>query len=380
MDISSIHLAIRLYKHPREMEWLTLPDSALPDGVTDLLRLCASQRQLDEFSSKHAIDRDSLLEMLINFVDKVLLNPQNTREKQLGVNLGDSVKKYKLHYQLLMKIYHPDHNKSPSALAKSSTITKNYQSLKSELTLANDSDEDSNFVNVTFTSERKSSINSRTAPNSFYHATQKAEQNLSQTKTFFYGLSSIALLVVSLTALYLYKQDTSQLVIKPGNEISGIAAEKTVTTSQSKNDISVAKVTLGSLSNNNIPASANPEPVLERLLHKLETAYEKGIVNDIKPILENEPEIRDQSDEEITAKLETLFKITRDRKMVLYNFDWQNISGQIQGKGKFLSRYILSGEDQWQTREGIARVTAKMDKSNHLHITNLKLENNTIEQ
>ena len=380
MDTSAIHLAIRLFKHPREMNWLCQPDSALPDGVTDLLRLCSSQKQLEKFAEKHHIDKAILNKMLINFIDEVILNPLNTREKQLGVNLGDSSEKYKLHYQLLMKIYHPDKNNSHSALAKSSMISKNYQSLKSELTPLT---EESNYVNVTFTNERKNSAGTRVPPKRFYQATQQAEKNISSTRNAFFAFGSATMITLTLVALYLFQQDKPQLtlnslteVLPIAGEVEGKAAQQVQIANVTNHEITLAKA---NLSNNDAPLTPIPEPLLEQLLHKLESAYEKGIVEDIKPILENAPEIRDQTDEEITAKLETLFKITRDRKMVLYNFEWQKISGIIQGKGKFLSRYLLSGEDQWLTREGIAIVTAQPEK-NGLAITNLKLQNNTIEQ
>jgi len=51
MKTPALHQAIRLYKYPEEMEWLTFPESELPDGVTDILRLCASQQKLHDFAT-----------------------------------------------------------------------------------------------------------------------------------------------------------------------------------------------------------------------------------------------------------------------------------------------------------------------------------------
>ena len=66
-------------------------------------------------------------------------------------------------------------------------------------------------------------------------------------------------------------------------------------------------------------------------------------------------------------------------KMVLFDFDWNNISGEILGKGRFLSRYHLKSEEKWLTREGIATITLLKD-GNNLSINQLELENGSIEQ
>ena len=64
--------------------------------------------------------------------------------------------------------------------------------------------------------------------------------------------------------------------------------------------------------------------------------------------------------------------------MVLFDFNWTNISGALKGEGKFISRYQLVGENNWLTREGHALVSAqKVNKK--LKITQLILENQTIE-
>ncbi len=117
---------------------------------------------------------------------------------------------------------------------------------------------------------------------------------------------------------------------------------------------------------------------LQTLLKELEGAYEEGNVDAIKPILANAPEIKSQTDKQINDKLETLFEITSERKMVLFDFNWTDVSGTLVGKGKFLSRYKLIGEKKWLTREGTASVSAKKHH-NKLTITQLILENQSID-
>jgi len=52
MNTTAIQQAFQLYKHPEQMQWLSSPDTQLPEGVTDLLRLSASKERLNQFSKK----------------------------------------------------------------------------------------------------------------------------------------------------------------------------------------------------------------------------------------------------------------------------------------------------------------------------------------
>jgi hypothetical protein len=130
---------------------------------------------------------------------------------------------------------------------------------------------------------------------------------------------------------------------------------------------------------NSVNNSGITDTQLQFLLKNLETAYEKGTVALIKPILANTPEIKGQTDQELSHKLETLFEITSERKMLLFNFEWKDVDGQLKGKGKFISRYHLVGEEKWLSREGIATVTA-LQTGKQLKITQLELENKSIDQ
>ena len=371
MNTTAIQQAIRLYKHPKEMQWLGFPETLLPDGVTDLLRLYASKQKLTKFAEKLHLNKNILNNVLSNFIEVVILKEKNSYEKQLGLLESDTSETYKLHYKLLMKIYHPDRNTSPNAAAISSNITKAYQHLKNKRT--------DNLG--TLKSQKKAS--SRTPPNSFYRATLQAEQQISRTRNAFVAISALSFVAIITLALNLYQPDKPQLVINSADKqfltVSTKENTKPSNTLNGVNDVANNAITLAKLDvaiPNNIPESQ-----LQQLLHKLETAYEKGDVKQIKPILENAPEIRNQTDAEIKAKLETLFKITSDRKMLLFNVDWRYISNhQLRGQGKFLSRYLLMGEEQWLTREGNAILTADISENRQLKITSLKLENKTIEQ
>lgn len=351
MNTSAIHQAIRLNKYPDEMEWLTLSDSEYPEGITDLLRLCASTKRMESFSQKYHIGTDVLSKILLNFIRKVILKETNSEEKLLGLDSYSDAELIKFHYQLLIKIFHPDVNTSSYASSQTSRITNAYNHLKRA-----SKPSEIEFKNITL---------SRVPPKSFYNATRKAEQQISGFKTAFLAMTGIALVSVAIIITQLIAPNKPELVSRTD----------TISSSPDKN---VFESTFSLTKLENTFEIDTSDLALQNILRDLEGYYENGTVEQIKPILANSPEIGNQSDEQIQAKLETLFKITQERKMLLYDFEWLNISGNMKGSGKFLSRYQMIGEESWKTRKGNAFVTAE-DTKGQLNITSFKLENTTID-
>ena len=354
MNTHAIYQAIRLSNYPDEMAWLCFTDSELPEGITDLLRLCTAKKLLNDFAEKKNIDSDTFHKILLNFIEKAILVEGNPDEKVLGLEKSCSEEKRKLHYQLLMRIYHPDINSSPQAAYFSTIITKAYQQLKKHDKIA----------------PHRSSINvseNRMPPKSYYRATQKAESQISNTRSAIAVVTAIFIFTLVALMGHLYDPANPEFISISTN----IENLNTIDKSASN---SFRKATLNSADDSGIT-----DTELQFLLKNLETAYEKGVVALIKPILANTPEIKGQTDQELSDKLETLFEITSERKMLLFDFDWKNINGHLRGKGKFISRYHLVGEEKWLNREGIATITA-LQTGKQLKITQLELENNTTDQ
>ncbi len=358
MQLSAIHQAIRLSKYPTEMSWVCQSDTPLPDGITELLRLTSSSDHVEQFAEKNHTDPIALQKLLINFIDNVLLTKNNSDSKLLGLTANADTELFKLHYQLLIKIYHPDKNTSPDAVYQTSKITKAYQSMK-------DQQPASEYKNIRI---------SRAHPKSFYTATSKAEQQISTVKSTLIAVLTTTVISVILIGGYLYEPSKQELFaqkINDGFSVTKISndEQKTLPANEGEgvNHFSMAKY-----------ADASDLELLQTLLSSIEVAYEKGDANKIQTLL-NSPEIKEQSDKDVFEKLKQLFQITSKRKMVLYNFEWKNIAGQISGKGKFLSRYHLNDQKQWLTREGVASIIAsKTDKL--LFIKSLKLDNKIIDQ
>jgi len=361
MGTSAIQLAFQLARQPNKVQELCIAETPLPNGITELLQLCASSKRLKQFSKNINVNAITTEKILVNFIEKVLITDENPLEKVLGLKSQYTNEKLKLHYQLLMKIFHPDLSISAQASNKTALISKSYKELKEKLK------EPIILKNIKL---------SRIPPKSFYRATQSAENHHSSVKNTFIALAGMSLLSLGMMVTYLLNSTKPELLIAKQATISDarLAAKEipigSINTASS--NVSVSKANFEGMSKAEMITS-----ILQLMLRDIETYYEKGTVEKIKPILANTPEMSSQTDEQIQIKLEALFKITQDRKMLLYNFKWQNISGEIRGVGKFISRYQMTGENSWQTREGVAVVTAE-ERNKNFSIIGLTLENNII--
>lgn len=356
MNTPAIYQALRLKTQANEMAWLCFPDSDLPEGINDLLRIAASSEQLDEFAKNNNLNTNELSSAVFNFIENVMLNENNSNEKVLGVNKFSTTQAIKFHYQLLMKIYHPDLNNRPNAVYYSALITNSYQKLKMK---------EKHHDSISFSEKRK-------APYSYYQASQKADTQVSTAKTAIAIFSVIA--VCSLVAF------TGKFFGNSNIEL----ATKTLDTENAVQEAKLQQLTKISTVSPNLTAAYEKPSIqasnsaLQSLLKDLEIAYEDGNIEVIKPILANAPELKDQTAQQLEDKLENIFEITSERKMVLFDFNWTSTSEILEGNGKFISRYQLIGEKKWLTREGTASVSANQ-VNNTLKVTRLVLENQNID-
>ncbi len=395
MNTTAIRQAIKLYQQPVELAGIMAVNASLPTGMTDLLRLTASEKLLQDFCDERDIDAEMLYNILTHYIEKVLFKEGNTPFKILGLDnhLSHGVIQHekntnelaRLHHQLLMKIYHPDKNRSTSSVFYTSKISKAYDAVKQ---LNSQQSELSELAQKPHHYEKP--------PHSFYHATRNAQLQINRTRNTLFGIGVVTMTLLTAALLLINQPDSSGLIVR--NQVSkplitpiaeappaDIVISNVLHKNQSSNDtnqpglISTAASTTSAVQTSGQVSASKMQP----LLHDLETAYEKGNVGKIMPILANTPEMSQQSDAALNAKLETLFNMTRQRKMVLYDFTWENLAGNIQGEGKFLSRFLLSGQNEWQTRTGIATIKAIID-NNKVKITQLEmndqLEKNTNQQ
>lgn len=362
MSTTAIQLAFQLAKQPEEMKWLYLSETPLPSGITDLLRLCASNKRLERFSDSIDVDPIKSRKILISFIEKVLVNDSNFPHKILGLESNYKIDQLKLHYQLLIKVFHPDISVSEQASQKTKLLSKAYKELKKG------PEESLQFKNIKL---------SRTPPKSFYSATRNAAIQHSELKNTFIIFGGLGLISLSIVLSYFLSFGKPELYAtsQQATFTPALTPQKIPTSNFTyrDNDLNIEKANFSG-----VAKSDTTEALLQTMLRNIEIYYESGNVRRIKPILANMPEMRSQSDEEIQTKLETLFDITQERKMLLYSFEWKNFTGKIRGIGKFLFRYQMTDEMSWQTREGTVRIQTT-EIGGDLFVTGLELENNIIE-
>lgn len=351
MNVLAIHQAMRLETHPEEMACLCSPESDLPEGISDLLRLCSAKEQLIKFAINNGFKPEQLSMGLFNFIEKAIVNEKNSDEKILGCDQFSPLQLQKIHYQLLIKAYHPDLSDRPNTDYYSKVITMAYQRLK-EKRKAQET--------ISFSEDRR-------PLQRYYQTTKKAEVRISNTKTAIATMSVISIFILVAMAGKLYDPANPNL-ISINTTANNVVAQKNISKPIKSRNIQVIKAT----------AVQTTSIQLQILLKDLETAYEEGNIDIIKPILANAPEIKHQTDKQLNEKLVNLFKITTERKMLLFNFNWTTVTRTLEGKGRFLSRYKLVGEKKWLIREGTALITAK-STNKKLKITQFMLKNKTVE-
>lgn len=111
MKSEAIRCAIKLHTEPTSLARFSDPYRKLPRGITELLRLASSENALRTISQNNNLHETKLKEILINYIQLVLLRDENPSHRKLGLSQDSSPELRKLHYKLLINIFHPDKSK-----------------------------------------------------------------------------------------------------------------------------------------------------------------------------------------------------------------------------------------------------------------------------
>jgi hypothetical protein len=104
----AIRHAIKLHTEPALRSRFSDPFRQLPHGITELLRIVSSESALKRISSKNDLNASRFKNILLNYIEIVLFQENNSDLRKLGLNQGADSALQKLHYKLLMNIFHPD--------------------------------------------------------------------------------------------------------------------------------------------------------------------------------------------------------------------------------------------------------------------------------
>lgn len=136
MKSEAIRYAIKLNAEPAMLACFSDPQRKLPRGVTELLRIVSSDAALKQVSIKNNIDAKRFRKILLNYIQKILLQKDNSDLRTLGLDQSADSSLRRLHYRLLMNVFHPDklgHDPVPHQFTQ--LISKAYKNTKNEQVL-----------------------------------------------------------------------------------------------------------------------------------------------------------------------------------------------------------------------------------------------------
>ncbi len=127
----AIRCAIKLHAEPTLLARFNDPFKKLPRGVTELLRLVSSEGALKKVSTINHLDADRFKEILLSYIQTILLQENNSDLRTLGLTSSADKTQCKLHYKLLINIFHPDKiNSNTNQHHYTQIISQAYKNIK----------------------------------------------------------------------------------------------------------------------------------------------------------------------------------------------------------------------------------------------------------
>lgn len=130
MKSEAIRCAIKLHSDPTLLARFNDPFRKLPRGITELLRIVSSDTALKNISLKNKLHAPHLKKVLVNYIQLVLLPDDNSNRRKLGLDSSSDSSQVKLHYKLLINIFHPDKSNDYIDPKLSQTILHAYKNLQ----------------------------------------------------------------------------------------------------------------------------------------------------------------------------------------------------------------------------------------------------------
>ena len=130
MKSEAIRCAIKLHSEPTLLARFNDPFRKLPRGITELLRIVSSDIALKNISLRNNLHAPQLKKVLVNYIQLVLLPEGNSNRRKLGVDRDSDFSQVKLHYKLLINIFHPDKSNDYIDPKFSQIILRAYKNLQ----------------------------------------------------------------------------------------------------------------------------------------------------------------------------------------------------------------------------------------------------------
>jgi DnaJ-domain-containing protein 1 len=206
----AIRHAIKLHNEPALLSRFSDPFRQLPDGITELLRIVSSDGALKRISNKNNLNALRFRRILLNYIETVLFQECNSDLRKLGLDQGADSALQKLHYKLLMNIFHPDKlSNDLSSPHYAQIISKAYKRIR-----ATNPSVTINKINASHFST--SSIERYTTENNFFRLNSR---EIFFNPTLLISTISLFLVIISLMIFLLLPPSPQIIVKKPiGNE------------------------------------------------------------------------------------------------------------------------------------------------------------------
>ena len=128
-DVTAMRIAIRLNSLPSELR--AARTRALPGGITLLLAIAAGEEDaLAEGAALLDRSKDTLIASARFFVEQVLLAPDSSSYRMLGVETDAPASELRRHIGLVLKYLHPDRDPDGDRAALALRVTGAWENLK----------------------------------------------------------------------------------------------------------------------------------------------------------------------------------------------------------------------------------------------------------
>jgi hypothetical protein len=245
MKSEAIRCAIKLSNEPALLARFGDRQRRLPRGITELLRIVSSDAALKQISKKNNIDAIRLREILLNYIQKVLFQDNNSDLRKLGLDQSADASLSRLHYRLLMNIFHPDKFTATSTSHQyTQLISKAYRNIKNNQAIANEVVDTPQFTVSTIYLDDSQQISNKIR--SFFLQSNKDEF---VRKNWLVPVFSIFLIGVFMM-FFVIVPSSPKIVVKKTNNFTQDVANKEINLQEEKRHSSIDIINPQQLSNN----------------------------------------------------------------------------------------------------------------------------------
>jgi hypothetical protein len=229
MKSEAIRCAIKLSNEPALLARFGDHQRRLPRGITELLRIVSSDAALKQISKKNNIDAIRFRKILLNYIQEVLLQDNNSDLRKLGLDQSADGSLSRLHYRLLMNIFHPDKFTATSVSHQyTQLISKAYKNIKNNQTATYEAADTSRFAMSAINIDDSQEITGKISVFFMWH-----NKDAFVRKNLVVPVFSLFLVAIFMT-LFVLAPSSPQIVVKKTSNFAQDIASKEIDLQEEK--------------------------------------------------------------------------------------------------------------------------------------------------